>query len=236
VTDSVWTSVDEYFEGALLPPDASLEAALVASRDAGLPAISVSPLQGRLLQILARSAGAARILEVGTLGGYSTIWLARALPPGGHLITLEINTHHAETARDNLLRAGVGDRVEIRVGPAAESLAALGAEGAGPFDLVFIDADKRSNVTYLEWALRLTRPGSVIVVDNVVRSGAVVDAASADSDIIGVRRLMDAMGADARIEATAVQTVGTKGYDGFAIGLVTQAPADDPLAASSPAG
>jgi predicted O-methyltransferase YrrM len=220
MTDPVWTAVDHYFEGALLGPDAALEGALAHSRAAGLPPISVSPTQGKLLHLLARSIGAARILEVGTLGGYSTIWLARALPPSGRLVTLEINPHHAAVARANLEGAGLADRVEVRVGPAAETLGVLEGEGSGPWDLVFIDADKPSNPVYFSWAMRMTRPGSLIVVDNVVREGAVADPASTDANVVGVRHLMEMMAAEPRIEATAVQTVGSKGYDGFAVGLV----------------
>jgi predicted O-methyltransferase YrrM len=220
VADAGWTSVDAYFEDRLLARDDPLTAALADSRAAGLPAISVSPTQGKLLHLLARSIGAARILEVGTLGGYSTIWLARALPPTGSLVTLEIDPRHAEVAQVNLVRAGLADTVEIRVGPAADTLARIGAAGEAPFDFVFIDADKASNAVYFAWAMRLTRPGSVIVVDNVVRGGAVADPDSHAADVLGTRRLLDAMAAEPGFEATAVQTVGSKGYDGFALGLV----------------
>jgi predicted O-methyltransferase YrrM len=222
MTDRAWTSVDAWFEGHLLAPDGPLEAALADSRAAGLPAISVSPTQGKLLHLLARGIGATRVLEVGTLGGYSTIWLARAVPPSGRVVTLEINPHHADVARANLLRAGLADVVDVRVGPAADSLAGLGREGVAPFDFVFIDADKVSNAVYFEWALRLTRPGSLIVVDNVVRGGAVVDEASTDANVLGVRRLFDVMAASPRVDVTAVQTVGSKGYDGFALALVVE--------------
>jgi predicted O-methyltransferase YrrM len=215
-----WRAVDDYLSSALLPEDPLLGATLADARAAGLPAIDVAPNQGMLLHILARSVRAERILEVGTLGGYSTIWLARALPAGGRLVTLEIEQRHAAVARTNLERAGLADRVEVRVAPAAASLAALVEEGAGPFDLVFIDADKPGNPEYLSWALRLTRAGSLVVVDNVVRDGAVADAASDDAGVVGSRRCLEAMGADPRLAATAIQTVGVKGYDGFAVGLV----------------
>jgi predicted O-methyltransferase YrrM len=222
MTDRPWTSVDAWFERHLLAPDGPLDAALADSRAAGLPAISVSPTQGKLLHLLARSIGAARILEVGTLGGYSTIWLARALPPSGHVVTLEIDPHHADVARANLRRAGLAAVVEVRVGPALDSLQQLGREGAAPFDLVFIDADKVSNAVYFEWALRLTRPGSLIVVDNVVRNGAVADEDSTDENVLGVRRLFAVMAAEPRVSATAIQTVGSKGYDGFALAFVVE--------------
>jgi predicted O-methyltransferase YrrM len=220
VNDPIWNTVDEYFASALVPPDEALEAAQRAAADGGLPPISVSALQGQLLHLLARIAGATRILEIGTLGGYSTIWLARALPSAGHLISLEIDPHHAEVARANLDRAGVGAGVRIIVGRAADSLGVLAAEDPAPFDLVFIDADKASNAVYFEWALRLSHPGTVIVIDNVVRGGGVADASSQDADILGVRRLLEVMAADRRIEATAIQTVGVKGYDGFALAVV----------------
>ena len=224
VTDAAWTSVDAYIEDRLLGSDKQLAAALADSAAAGLPPISVSPTQGRLLHLLARSIGAARVLEIGTLGGYSTIWLARALPTAGRLVTLEIDAHHAGVARANVARAGLGEAVEVRVGPALDTLEALGAAGVAPFDFVFIDADKVSNAAYFGWAVRLTRPGSVIVIDNVVRGGAIVDADSADPNVLGVRRLLDAMAAEPRVQATAVQTVGSKGYDGFALALVVDPP------------
>ena len=211
-----WTAVERYITGALLPPDAVLEAALEASTKAGLPEINVSPNMGKLLQLLARVQGARKILEIGTLGGYSAIWLARGLAPGGRLITLEALEKHAALARENLARAGLGDRVEVRVGPALETLPRL----AGPFDLVFIDADKQNNPEYFRWALKLSRPGSLIVVDNVVRDGAVLDERSRDGAVQGVRQLYELMAAEPRVAATAVQTVGVKGYDGFAIALV----------------
>jgi predicted O-methyltransferase YrrM len=197
-----------------------LEAALEASAAAGLPSINVSPVQGKFLHLLVLATGARRILEIGTLGGYSTLWLARALPVGGRLVSLELQPRHAEVARANLDRAGVSERVEIRVGPAAESLAQLQAEGAGPFDLIFIDADKPSNPAYLGWALKLARRGTLIVVDNVVRKGKIVDPASADPDVQGTRALFELLAEEPRLSSTAIQTVGSKGYDGFAMAVV----------------
>jgi len=197
-------------------PDAALAAALEASEAAGLPAISVSPAHGKLLWLLARTNGAKRILEIGTLGGYSAIWLARGLAPGGRLVTLEALEKHAAVARKNLARAGLADVAEIRVGKALDTLPEL----QGPFDLAFIDADKQNNAEYFRWALKLSRPGSLIVVDNVVRDGAVIDARSRDAAVQGVRRLYELIAAEPRVAATAVQTVGVKGYDGFAIALV----------------
>jgi len=202
-------------------PDPALDAALQASAAAGLPPHNVSPTQGKLLALLARVQGARAILEIGTLGGYSAIWLARALPAGGHLVTLEADPRHAEVARANIAHAGVSDLVELRVGRALETLPHLAAEGRGPFDLVFIDADKPSNPEYFAWALTLTRRGSLIIADNVVRDGAVADAESTDSNVRGVRRFMDALAAEPRVSATAIQTVGSKGYDGFTLAVVT---------------
>ena len=215
-----WEPVDRYFTGLLSPPDPALDAALAASAAAGLPQISVSPNQGKLLHILARSVGARSILEIGTLGGYSTIWLARSLPAGGRLLTLEANPKHAEVARANIARAGLADVVEVRLGRALETLPLLAAAGAGPFDFSFIDANKEHNTEYFDWALRLSRPGSIIVVDNVVRGGEVVAADSDSADVRGVRRFLDRLAAEPRVSATAIQTVGVKGYDGFAIALV----------------
>ena len=200
-----------------MAPDPALDVALAASSAAGLPPHDVSPLQGKLLELLARLQGARAILEIGTLGGYSTIWLARALPAGGRLVTLEANPRHAEVARANVERAGFADVVEVRVGAAMETLPTL----AGPFDLVFIDADKRSNPEYLEWALHLTRAGSLIVADNIVRGGAVADARSDDPSVVGVRRFLELVAAEPRLTATGVQTVGEKGHDGFVLALVT---------------
>jgi len=215
-----WSAVDQYYEGRLAPPDPVLEAALRATRDGGLPDIQVSPLQGRLLHVLARAVRARRILEIGTLGGYSAICLARALPADGRLISLELEAKHAEVARSNLARAGLSDRVEIRVGRASDSLRALVAEKAAPFDLVFIDADKVGYPEYLDGAVRLSRPGTLILADNVVRRGDVTDPGSPDPSVQGVRAMTDRMAADPRLLATVIQTVGSKGYDGFAAALV----------------
>ncbi|NIJ64519.1 putative O-methyltransferase YrrM [Sphingomonas leidyi] len=215
-----WTAVDGYIAGKLIGADPVLDAALSANAGGGLPAIDVSAAQGRMLELFARMTGARRILEVGTLGGYSTICLARALPEDGQLVTLELDPHHAEVARANLARAGLGDRCEVRVGPAVETLATMIAAGEGPFDLVFIDADKPGNVAYLDAALKLARPGSVIVVDNVVRGGGVLDADSTDRSVIGTRALFDAVASEPRLDATAIQTVGDKGWDGFLLAVV----------------
>ena len=212
-----WAEVDDHLAALLAPHDAALDAALAASDAAGLPPHGVSPLQGRLLELLARLQGARAILELGTLGGYSTIWLARALPAGGRLVTLEADPSYAEVARANLARAGLQAAVEVLAGPALETLPTL----TGPFDLVFIDADKRRNPEYLDWALALTRPGSLIVADNVIRGGAVADRGSADPSVRGVRRFLELLADEPRVRATAIQTVGAKGYDGFALALVT---------------
>ena len=212
----LWDNVDRYISDTLVQPDDALAAALEASDAAGLPPISVSPAHGKLLWLLARTIGAKRILEIGTLGGYSTIWLARGLAPGGRLVTLEALEKHAVVARKNLAHAGLADRVEVRVGKALDTL----PEVEGPFDLSFIDADKQNNPEYFRWALKLSRPGSLIVVDNVVRDGAVIDARSRDAAVQGVRRLYELIATEPRVAATAVQTVGIKGYDGFAIALV----------------
>ncbi len=216
-----WTAVDQYFTDLLVPADAALDAALQATADAALPLINVAPNQGRLLHILALSHGARNILEIGTLGGYSAIWLARALPPGGRLITLEADPHHAEVARANLARAGLAEVADVRLGKALDTLPQLAAEGHGPFDLVFIDADKVNTAAYFAWALKLTRRGSLIITDNVVRDGAVLDAASHDASVQGVRRFLEAMAAEPRVVATAIQTVGSKGYDGLAFAVVS---------------
>ncbi|MFI5755575.1 O-methyltransferase [Streptomyces sp. NPDC051569] len=215
-----WNAVDRYFTDQLAPADEALSAALDASAAAGLPAINVAPNQGKLLHLLARVQGARTILEIGTLGGYSTIWLGRALPEDGRLISLEYDPVHADVARANLARAGLDKIAEVRTGAALDTLPALAAEGAGPFDLVFIDADKPNNPHYLEWALKLTRPGSVIICDNVVRNGAVVDAASTDPAVVGTRGMIELMAGNPRLSATALQTVGSKGYDGFALAHV----------------
>ena len=216
-----WDAVDRYITDLLVPGDPALDEALRVSAAAGLPPINVAPNQGKLLHLLARAQGARTVLEVGTLGGYSTIWLARALPAGGRLVTLEADPKHAEVALANVARAGLADVVELRLGRALDTLPQLAAEGVGPFDFVFVDADKPGNPEYFAWALELTRPGSVIVVDNVVRNGAVVDAASTDANVRGVRRFNEALAAEPRVSATAIQTVGAKGYDGFAVALVT---------------
>ena len=217
---SRWTAVDRYLADVLVGRDAVLEALLEANAAAGLPPHDVSPTQGKLLWLLARAVGARTILEIGTLGGYSTIWLARALPEGGRLITLEADPRHAEVARANLARAGLAGVVELRLGPALATLPRLAAEGRGPFDLIFIDADKEGYPDYLTWALKLSRRGSLIVADNIVRKGAVVDPASADPRVQGVRRFNELLAAEPRVSATAIQTVGSKGYDGFAVALV----------------
>jgi len=219
-----WTAVDRYLAELLVPPDPALDAALEASVAAALPPIHVAPNQGKLLWTLARLVGARRILEIGTLGGYSTIWLARALPHGGRLITLEADPKHADVARANIARAGLEGLVELRLGRALEILPRLAAEGGGPFDLIFVDADKPSIPDYFMWALKLSRRGSLIVVDNVVRDGAVIDAESKDPNVQGVRRFMEQLSAERRVSATALQTVGSKGYDGLAIALVTADP------------
>lgn len=211
-----WDAVDAYYAGQLDAPDPVLDAALEANALAGLPPIGVSPAQGKLLHLLARTVGARRILEVGTLGGYSTIWLARALPADGELVTCEISPEHAEVARANLARAGLAERVDVRVGPALDTLPTL----QGPFDLAFIDADKPSNAEYFRHALRLSRPGSLIVVDNVVRGGRVADADSDDPAVLGTRALAEVVGREPRVDATVVQTVGAKGYDGFLMARV----------------
>jgi predicted O-methyltransferase YrrM len=216
----LWTAVDQYFGNLLISSDEALEAAVAANKQAGLPAIDVTPLQGKFLEFLVRICGARRILEIGTLGGYSTIWLARALPEGGSIVSLELVPLHAEVARANLSNAGLLDRVDIRLGPAIESLEALKKDGCAPFDLIFIDADKQGYPEYLDWSLKLSRPGTVIVADNVVRDGKVVDAECDDSNVQGVRRFMELLAAEPRASATVLQTVGLKGYDGFALALV----------------
>jgi predicted O-methyltransferase YrrM len=216
-----WTAVDGFIIDRLVPPDAALEAALESSAAAGLPAIHVTANQGKLLHLLARLVGARRILEIGTLGGYSTIWLARALAAGGRLITLEVDPAYAAIARANIQRAGLAEVIEVRVGSAADALQQLLAAGCEPFDLIFIDADKAATADYFTWALRLARPGSLLVIDNVIRDGKVLDGASTDPSILGVRRFFEVAASENRVVATAIQTVGSKGYDGFAITLVT---------------
>jgi predicted O-methyltransferase YrrM len=225
MNNETWTRVDQYLVGQLLQPDEALEAALRSSDAAGLPSINVSPTQGALLQMLARLCGARRILEIGTLGGYSTIWLARALPAGGRLITLEADEQHAAVARANIGRAGLAGVVEIRAGRALDSLPVLARESRTPFDLTFIDADKVNTPEYFISALSMSRPGSLIIVDNVVRNGAVADASTTDASVRGMRRFFDLLKSEPRVSATAVQTVGGKGYDGFAIALVVESAA-----------
>ena len=215
-----WAAVDRYITDHLLPPDPILDAAIESSQAAELPPIQVSPAQGRMLHILARAKVARRILELGTLGGYSTIWLARALAPDGHLTTLEADPKHAAVARANLERAGVSHIVELRLGPALESLKKMANAGTAPFDFIFIDADKPGYADYLTWSLKLSRPGTLIVADNVVRKGNVVDESSVDVDVQGIRRFIEMLAAQPRLMATAIQTVGSKGYDGFTLALV----------------
>jgi predicted O-methyltransferase YrrM len=218
MADKTWEAVDQYFLGKIIGQDAALEEAQRAAEAAGLPAISVTAAQGKLLHLLVRMHGARKVLEIGTLAGYSTIWMARALPPGGKLISLEYEPRHAEVARSNIERAGVSALVEIRLGEALKTLPLL--ESAGPFDLFFIDADKQNNAGYFQWALKLSRPGSVIIVDNVVREGKVADPDSSDENVLGARRVVDLIAAEPRVSATAIQTVGGKSYDGFLLALV----------------
>jgi predicted O-methyltransferase YrrM len=216
-----WAAVDEYVSGLLAPHAQALDAALAAAEAAGLPPIQVSPPQGKLLYMLAQMVGAKAILEFGTLAGYSTIWLGRALAGGGRLITLEADPAYAEVARGNIAGAGLEDAVDLRVGPALETLPALEAEGAGPFDLTFVDADKVHSPEYFSWSLERSRPGSLIVVDNVVRDGTLAEVGSDDATIQAQRRLHEMLAAEPRVEATTIQTVGVKGYDGFSVALVT---------------
>jgi predicted O-methyltransferase YrrM len=223
MAENTWNAVDLYFSEKLIPADEALDRALQASEAAGLPAINVAPNQGKFLMVLARITRAKRILELGTLGGYSTIWLARALPDGGQLVTLEVNPKHADVARENIARAGLANIVTLRVGAALETLRSIEQEGGAPFDFIFIDADKPNTAAYFASALRLSRPGSVIVVDNVVRKGGLVDVSSADENVRGMRDFVDTLARQPRVTATAIQTVGVKGYDGFAIAIV-----DDP--------
>lgn len=224
MTPEHWTAVDRYINDLFVPPDPALDATLRASTAAGLPQINVAPNQGKLLHLLAKLQGARNILELGTLGGYSTLWLARALPADGRLITLEADPKHAEVARTNIARAGLANVVELRIGKALETLPLLAAEGRGPFDLIFIDADKPGYPDYLPWALNLSRRGTLIIADNVIRKGAVADAHSTDANVQGVRRFNELLAAEPRVSATAIQTVGSKGYDGFAFALVTADP------------
>ena len=215
-----WTAVDRYIADLFVPSDPALDAALAASDSAGLPSINVSPVQGKFLHLLVRLQGARNILEIGTLGGYSAIWLARALPAGGRLITLEANPKHAEVARANISRAGLAQVVELRLGKALDTLPMLAQENRGPFDLIFIDADKPGYPDYLPWALKLSRAGSLIIADNVVRKGGVADSANADPNVQGVRRFCELLAGEPRVSATILQSVGSKGYDGFAVALV----------------
>jgi predicted O-methyltransferase YrrM len=220
MTQETWTAVDRYITELFVPQDPSLDAALQAADAAGLPAINVSPPQGKLLYILARAVRARAILEIGTLAGYSAIWLARALEPGGKLITLEADPKHAQLARANLERAGLGATVQVQLGPALKTLPRLAKQGDGPFDMVFIDANKENTTEYFQWALKLSHPGSVIVTDNVVRKGAVTEADSSDVDVQGVRRFNAAVAAEPRVQGTVIQMVGSKGYDGMTIAIV----------------
>jgi predicted O-methyltransferase YrrM len=219
-TQKMWTEVDEYFGDHLLKSDAALDAILAANRKAGLPPIDVTPLQGKFLELLVRMSSARRVLEIGMLGGYSTAWMARALPSDGRVISLELEQRHADIARKNLESVNLSDRVEIRVGRAADSLQKLVAEKAAPFDLIFIDADKAGYPDYLDWSLKLSRPGTVIVADNVVREGAVIDPKSADPNVQGVRRFTEKLAAEPRLTATALQTVSSKKHDGLILAVV----------------
>jgi predicted O-methyltransferase YrrM len=221
MTEDLWSRVDDYISDKLVKTDSALAAALETSQAAGLPAINVSPNHGKLLHMLARLVNASAILEIGTLGGYSTIWMARALQPGGRLITLEYDPKHAELARVNIARAGLQHSVDVRLGAALETLPKIAAEKSGPFDLIFIDADKVNTPDYFKWALKLSRVGSLIVVDNVVRNGEVANAKTDDPAVQGMRRFIDVAAAESRVMATALQTVGGKGYDGFSVALVT---------------
>ncbi|MGO8699264.1 MAG: O-methyltransferase [Limisphaerales bacterium] len=220
MSEEQWSAVDQYVTDLLVPEDDALRDALRASEEAGLPPIQVSSAQGKFLHVLARALGARRVLEIGTLGAYSTIWLARALPTDGRLITLEADPAHAKVARANLARAGLDSMVELRLGLALETLPVLAAEKGGPFDLIFIDADKPNTAPYFQWSLKLSRPGTLIVADNVARKGAVADAASDDPAVQGMRRFLSVVAAESRVCATVLQTVGSKGYDGFALAVV----------------
>jgi predicted O-methyltransferase YrrM len=220
--ETLWKAVDDYVDGLLIEPDAVLVEVLERSRAAGLPAINVSAPQGKLLYLLVQSLAARRVLEIGTLGAYSTIWMARALPADGRLVTIEADTKHADIARANIARAGLGRIVDLRIGRALDVLPEIAREGIGPFDFIFIDADKPATADYFKWALHLSRVGSVIIVDNVVRQGAVRDAASRDASVQGMRRFLEAVAAEPRVSATVLQVVGTKGYDGLAYVLVKE--------------
>ena len=226
MSEKLWAKVDDYLDGLLIAPDPALDAAVAASNAAGLPEIAVTPTQGKLLYLLARMLRARHILEIGTLGGYSTIWLSRALPPQGHLITLEFDAKHYEIARANLEHAHLTSLVEQRLGPALETLPQIAAEGLEPFDFVFIDADKENTAAYFEWALRLARPGAALVVDNVIRDGEIADPGCTDPRVQGIRQFLKAAAAEPRVTTTAIQTVGRKGYDGFTLALVTNSSGD----------
>jgi predicted O-methyltransferase YrrM len=226
MSEQLWAAVDGYIAGHLLPKDPELDAALAASEIAGLPRAQITPAHGKLLELLARIAKARKILELGTLGGYSTIWLARALPPDGELISLELDAGYAEIATTNLANAGLAERVQIRTGPALQTLPALAAEDAGPFDAIFLDADKKNNPAYLQWSLKLSRPGTLIIADNVVRGGAILDpdatdAALGENGIQALRHFYEMLSTEPRLTATAIQTVTAKGHDGLALALVT---------------
>ena len=220
MSSKTWTAVDDYIVSSLFEADPVLDAVIKANRDQGLPAIDVSAAQGKLLSLLVRIRGARKVLEVGTLGGYSTIWMARGLPADGRIVTLELDPHHAKVARSNFERAGVADKVDLRIGPALQSLNILESEKAGPFDLIFIDADKPNNPNYLSWAMRLSRPGTVIICDNVIRDGGVIRQDGRDPYVEGARAAFSFIGGDKRLDGTAIQTVGAKGYDGFTIAIV----------------
>ena len=220
MSNKTWTAVDDYIVSSLFEADPVLDAVIATNRKQGLPAIDVSAAQGKLLSLLVRISSARKVLEIGTLGGYSTIWMARGLPADGKVVTLELDPHHAKVARSNFERAGVSDKVDLRVGPALQSLATLGSENAGPFDLIFIDADKPNNPNYLSWAMRLSRPGSVVICDNVVRDGTVLNGDGRDAYVEGARAAFSFIGGEKRLDGTAIQTVGAKGYDGFAIAVV----------------
>jgi predicted O-methyltransferase YrrM len=222
MAQDLWTAVDNYIADLFIQQDFALQAALDSSAAAGLPTINVSPAQGKLLHLLARVQGARKILELGTLGGYSTIWLARAVPPDGRLISLEVDPKRAEIARANIARAELANMVEIKVGRAADSMQKLLAEGRGPFDLIFIDADKPSYAEYLQWSLKLSRPGTLILADNVIRKGAVADPASTDENVRGIRKFNEVLAAETRVTTSVIQTVGSKGYDGLALILVME--------------
>jgi len=220
MTQQLWTSVDDYITDLFVPFDSVMQEALATSEAAGLPSISVAPNEGKLLMLLAQLCGARRILEIGTLGGYSTIWLARGMASGGSLITLEASTKHAGIASINIARAGLANVVEVRIGPAGDTLPQLAAEGHGPFDLIFIDADKEGYPAYFAWSLKLARPGTLIIADNVIRDGEILDPASSDASVQGIRRFNQLLANEPRVRATLIQTVGRKGYDGMAIAIV----------------